>query len=182
MGLATFNVKGNTRKLQRHLKYTEDQRQVKAYVYALNRTANKIKSRSAKETAREMKIRPAKVVRERYKVYRAKFRQRTATVSVGTQHIPLKRLKPKQNRKGVRASGRVYEGAFMGPRPGAIALSLHGHVFRRKGDARLPIEKLSIAIKDRAEHNTAAIIRRHSRAWFNKDYERDMKRRLAHAR
>ena len=36
----------------------------------------------------------------------------------------------------------MFPGAFMGPRPGAIAPKLRGHVFIRTSNKRLPIKKL----------------------------------------
>ena len=53
--------------------------------------------------------------------------------------VPLKDFKPKQMKRGVKASAwgkrKLYEGAF-------ISDKLGGHVFARKGAARFPIKKL----------------------------------------
>lgn len=62
--------------------------------------------------------------------------------------LPLKAFNARQTKAGVsykvsKSSGRSKaKSAFMGPRPGQIAPKLHGHVFRRQGESRLPIVKL----------------------------------------
>lgn len=61
----------------------------------------------------------------------------------GLQHFGARQNKSgvtyKINKQGSR--GRV-DGAFMGPRPGALAPKLHGGVFKRVSKSRLPIVKL----------------------------------------
>ncbi len=70
-----------------------------------------------------------------------------STVIKGTgREIPLKEFGARQFNFGTRAKvwGKMqrFPGAFMGPRPGAIALRLGGHVFHRTSASRLPIEKM----------------------------------------
>jgi hypothetical protein len=65
---------------------------------------------------------------------------------VGTgRELPLKRFGARQFKTGVRAKvwGKLemFPGQFMGPRPGVIALKLHGRTFVRVGKARLPIRQ-----------------------------------------
>ena len=60
--------------------------------------------------------------------------------------ITFKRFKARQTRQGVTAivwgKRRKYPGAFMGPRPGVVAIKLKGAAFRRRRRGRLPIDKL----------------------------------------
>lgn len=62
------------------------------------------------------------------------------------RELSLKVFGPRQQKEGVRAKvwGRMkmHKGAFMGPRPGSLALSLKGHAFAREGKSRKPIRKL----------------------------------------
>lgn len=68
-----------------------------------------------------------------------------AIVGRGSE-LSLKLFGPKQFKPGTRAKvwgrAQMFEHAFMGPRPGAIAPKLGGHVFHREGSSRLPIGKL----------------------------------------
>lgn len=65
-----------------------------------------------------------------------------------SNRISLKDFKARQIKKGVsykisKSKGRkTIAGAFRGPRPGVIAQKLNGHVFKRIGATRNPIQKL----------------------------------------
>ena len=65
-----------------------------------------------------------------------------------SQRISLRYFGATQNSKGVtykmnKGKGRSFiEGAFQGPRPGAVKASWKGNVFKRVGKERLPIQKL----------------------------------------
>jgi hypothetical protein len=65
-----------------------------------------------------------------------------------SQRISLRYFGATQNKKGVtykmnKGKGRSFiEGAFQGPRPGAMKVSWKGNVFKRVGKSRLPIQKL----------------------------------------
>jgi hypothetical protein len=64
------------------------------------------------------------------------------------QRLSLRYFGATQNSKGVtykmnKGSGRAFiEGAFQGPRPGAVKVSWLGNVFKRVGKDRLPIQKI----------------------------------------
>lgn len=62
-------------------------------------------------------------------------------VWAGLQAIPLKAMKPRQTRSGVTAGPAKVPGAF-------ISKKIGGHVFKRKGPKRLPIEKQTYRIID----------------------------------
>jgi hypothetical protein len=72
------------------------------------------------------------------------YRNHSASVWVGLNPFSLKKLRPRQTGDGVTAHGRQYPGAF-------IVSSLGGHVFRRTGKGRWPIEKVIFDIKDQGE-------------------------------
>ena len=62
-------------------------------------------------------------------------------VWAGLSNIPLKAMKPRQTKSGVTAGPAKRPGAF-------ISEKLNGHVFKRKGTKRLPIEKQTFPIFD----------------------------------
>lgn len=60
------------------------------------------------------------------------------------KRISLKRFNPMQTDQGVEyeifeGKRKLRRGAFMGPKPGAVALNLYGHVWTRVGKSKLPI-------------------------------------------
>jgi hypothetical protein len=59
----------------------------------------------------------------------------TARLWYGLNSISLKYLGAKQGKKGVRARGNTYKGAF-------ISSALGGHAFQRVGKSRLPLQRL----------------------------------------
>lgn len=75
--------------------------------------------------------------------------------------ISMRRFKPKQTRAGVivqtgKGSGgkSVIAGAFMGPRPGVVAVKLRGQVMQRAGQSRYPIEAVrAVAVTERLLEN-----------------------------
>jgi hypothetical protein len=79
--------------------------------------------------------------------FRPAFSQTLTTVIEGSgRELSLKLFGPKQNAAGTTAlvwgARKMHKSAFMGPRPGAIARSLGGHVWHRTGSSRMPIEML----------------------------------------
>lgn len=62
-------------------------------------------------------------------------------VWAGLRNIPLKAMKPRQTKSGVTAGPAKRPGAF-------ISKKLGGHVFKRTGKERLPIEKQTLPILD----------------------------------
>lgn len=108
-------------------------------------TAKKTKSVAAKQITSELAV-TQREVKERITTKR---RDTESEVTVNkSKRIPLKEFKPRQTRKGVsyrisKTTGRkTAADAFMGPKPGTPAPRLHGHVWKRKGKTRLPIQKL----------------------------------------
>lgn len=82
----------------------------------------------------------AKLVKGRVSV-RYRYSDHTGRVWIGLNPFPLKRLGPRQTRKGVSAGRIRVDSAF-------IVGSLGGNVFKRKGSERLPIEKQKFSIED----------------------------------
>jgi hypothetical protein len=108
----------------------------------------------------------AKVIAQPQKVLRAATRYgrdgEAFTVRVKKKfRISMRRFNPKQTRAGVvvrtgKGSGgkAVIAGAFMGPRPGVVAVKLRGQVMQRAGQSRYPIEAVrAVAVTERLLEN-----------------------------
>lgn len=109
------------------------------------KTAKKTKSVAAKEITTELATKQS-VVKDQITTKR---RTTESEVTVKkSKRLSLKEFKPRQTKAGVsyrisKSTGRNrIDGAFMGPSPKASALKLKGHVWKRKGKSRLPIQKL----------------------------------------
>jgi len=92
-----------------------------------------------------------KVVKESIKTSRASAGLLRGVVSLGKasrKGFGLQHFGARQNKTGVsykigkQGKRKTIAGAFMGPKPGAISIKLHGGVFKRAGKTRLPIVKL----------------------------------------
>lgn len=66
-------------------------------------------------------------------------------VFIGLNPLTLKRLNPKQNKRGVKAGPVTRPGAFI------QTTKLGGHVFKRRGKNRLPLDKQSYKIDEAAK-------------------------------
>ena len=112
---------------------------------AVNATVRQGKNRAAQEISRASSIKRAKVEAGIRLRYATPGNLEGAIRGIG-RPLSLKEFGAKQGASGVRAvvwgKAQHYAGAFMGPRPGAIAIRLGGHAFVRTGKARLPIEKM----------------------------------------
>lgn len=99
----------------------------------------------AREVVKEINL-PQKTVMKA--IVGKRFSDGSAMVMLSKERrLSLKHFKPKQNKVGVtvkvnRNRTTVIPHAFMGPRPGAIARKLHGHVAVRSGSSRKPLRFL----------------------------------------
>jgi hypothetical protein len=114
---------------------------------AINRTVDMVYTQTVRVLVRQTSAPRSVVV--------ASMRKKYASTSGGAlegmiiakgRELPLKMFKPVQFKAGTKATvwgkRQLFKGAFMGPRPGAIALALKGHVWTRTSEARLPIKKM----------------------------------------
>jgi hypothetical protein len=120
---------------------------------ALNSTLRKmaswVKTRSIRGLSSELQIQQ-KIIRRRLRTIKAKKTPgggAEVKVWYGLDPIGLIYLGAKQNKQGVRAAGgRQVKGAFIAKMRGGGR-----NVFKRKGKARLPIEKQEADIEGKAE-------------------------------
>lgn len=126
----------------------------------------------------------AEHLRKRLKAMKVKVTSNGAYggVWIGLNPIDLKYLFPEQDGLGVSAGppgrSQSYEGAFMGPRPGSLAPKLRGHVFKRTGKARTPIERQAFDIMSSAEKGLDKNIFKGFEEQFYKVFERELKWRM----
>ena len=114
---------------------------------ATDDTANWANKSAANDLARELNL-PYPVLRKRVKMKRRMItgggKLATARIWYGINDISLKYLKPKQEEGGVFTSGA---GIIM---RGFISPTLDGHVFKRTGRGRLPIQKQNLSVEHKA--------------------------------
>lgn len=132
----------------KQLKALGDGKAHKAMARALNAEGGKMKTAVKKAVSQQSSI-PSRRVESALKVKKAGVNlgaDLTFSVESRDGHIPLKAFSPRQNATGTTAKvwgrSKLHAGAFMGPRPGLMASALNGHVMKRSGPGRLPIEKL----------------------------------------
>lgn len=146
-----INLTFDTKDLQRLEKATRESRRKlpRELSIAINATAKKASLEMSKEVRTELAA-SAKAVKTALKITRkAEPNSLGSTVTLKRQNrIPLRDFKANQTRTGVayrisKTDGRkTVAGAFQGPTPKARLARWRGHVFKRKGRARLPIIKL----------------------------------------
>lgn len=112
----------------------------------LGKMSRWLRTQSARGLSSELDIKQ-KAIRKRLKSFRVrqKGNQTEVTVWYGLNPIDYMDLSPRQTKAGVSAGRRRVSGAFIangrgGPRK----------VFKRRGAARLPIEKQVVEIRDQA--------------------------------
>lgn len=114
---------------------------------ATEETAAWANKESAKDLAQELRV-PYPTMRKRIKVKRRMVTSggslATARIWYGINNLSLKYLKPKQMEGGVQTQGKgIVMRAFISPK-------LKGHVFKRTGQSRLPIERQELSVEDKA--------------------------------
>lgn len=113
----------------------------RAYARALNDVGRPAVGKAVGAVAKQMGVSRAVVAK------RADLKRFPATggkldykLTVAGGYLLMKDFKPAQGGKGTRAGPwakrRMFKGAFMGPKPGAMARKLNGNVFHRAGAPR----------------------------------------------
>ncbi len=118
---------------------------------AINKAVNSTFTKVSRDVRKEVMVKARDIKKVMRKVRpKAGMMPNGQVILEHENRLSLKYFGARQNktrRSGVsyqisRKGGRkILKGGFMGPRPGVIAPRLGGHVFKRKGKARLPIQK-----------------------------------------
>lgn len=152
----------------------------KAVNRALNRAGDMAQVQVVRTLAKQTGL-PAKTIRKAVKVKRATWDDMTYTMRSAGGDVSLKYFKPRETRKGVSAAPfgqrQLFEGSFIrgGHFPRRVLLNMGGHVFRRDGLARLPIDKLDSGVVIPAEMVDGA-----TAEVFDRTVSEQLPRRLDH--
>lgn len=141
---------------------------------AANQTARVAKTRVVKAISKQAKV-PPKQIRNRAKVTKA-YGVSLAKLSLNVKGVSLINLNPRKNKRGVRAYGRQFNGAFMG-RIKAGDGQLYKHVLYRQTKERAPLWLPRIPIKIATQEITPKVIRREFKSSFQKRYLHEINRR-----
>jgi len=177
------SVKSNIHAVRKQFEELSEKDSHAATVQGLNAAANETRKVASRNVASELRMLHA-TVRKRFpapkgKKFRFRNRWQKATrrkletvVKIFTQPIPWRSLDAKATAKGVRAKkGRYEAGAWLNP-------SLGMHAFKRRGKARLPIDKLVVQMKEPLERATDAAARNEGAKRFVVVYENAMKKKI----
>lgn len=109
---------------------------------ALRKTAKWLRTHSAREIGRELRI-VQRPIRSRFHVYPIRGQQETK-LWIGLEPLSVHYLgDPRQTPEGVKVGRRDYPHAFVDPMKSSSPM-----VWRRKGRERLPVEKVTLGIED----------------------------------
>lgn len=143
-----------------------------ASIHALNRTAEWMKGRLAKEISTEQRIK-LKLIRDRIVMQRANKRNLQAQLSCNFKSVYVKDLvNVKQTAVGVIAGGVMYPHAFIatlkkGGKPG---------VYRRTTTKRFPVKSVTVSIFDDASRRVEALIGAEAKQVFEKRFLHEIRR------
>ena len=144
----------------------------KASIHALDRTAEWMKGRLAKDISAEQRIK-LKLIRDRISMQKASKRNPQATLSCNFKSVYVKDLSNvKQTPTGVIAGGVMYPHAFIatlkkGGKPG---------VYRRTTTKRFPVKSVTISIFDDASRRGETLIGTEAKQVFEKRFLHEIKR------
>lgn len=121
----------------------------RAFSRALSRTARTLRTRARKDLREGLSLRSAAVLKARLRLARYKARgsgMGAARLWVGTNDLPATAFKgtPREAAGGARVGGRSFPGAFVG----RGSDSGKRIVFKRRGQARLPIQAVTVPVQE----------------------------------
>lgn len=142
-----------------------------ASVFAINRTAEWLKSAASKEISAEKRVK-LKIIRDRMKIMRANKKQLAANINADMWALKGKDLGDmSQSPIGATAGNYFFKGAFV-----ATMKSSHKGVFRRKGTSKLPIKEQYIMLDNYASKLIKTLIDEQSQAVFERNFQHQIKR------
>ena len=143
-----------------------------ASIFALNRTAEWMKGRLAKDISAEQRLK-LKLIRDRISMQKASKRNPQAILSCNFKSVYVKDLtNVKQTPTGVIAGGVMYPHAFIATlkkcgKPG---------VYRRTTTKRFPVKSVTISIFDDASRRVETLIGTEAKEVFEKRFLHEIKR------
>lgn len=144
MTVFTIDVEGQVEKIIADFNTTPEKARLAA-VRALNKTAFWLRTHAGSDIAKEVRL-PKKLVMERLKVLKANRTKLQAVVTAKLFGIkPDKIGNMRQNKTGSKVGSYDFPGAFIATMP-----SGHTSIYKRKRQARLPIQEVSISLQPMA--------------------------------
>lgn len=143
-----------------------------ASIFAMNRTAEWMKGRLAKDIADEQRIK-LKLIRDRIVIQRANKQNPQAQLSCNFKSVYVKDLSNvKQTPIGVSAGGKVYPHAFIA----TLRKGGKSGVYRRTTKKRFPVKSVTIPVFDNAVKCVENLIGTEARQVFEKRFLHEIKR------
>lgn len=143
----------------------------RASLFAINRTAEWLKSSAAREISAEKRVK-LKVILDRIKILKANKKQLSANINANMWALKGKDLgNMTQSSFGATAGSHLFKRAFV-----ANMKSGHRGVFRRKGKERLPIKEQYVMLDNYASKLIANLIDQESPAVFEKHFGHQIKK------
>lgn len=154
----------------------------RANASALNKVAKTIRARSVKGLNKETRI-PQKLLRKRVFLGKATAKKQTAEIKNYVKPVPASALLTKNqiatklgtgtNRRGVKAKGYEWRGAFIQP-----GKNENIQVFKRRSNKRLPVEAIKVPIDSQAQIIVPKVARRAMKSNYRRILENDLRFRL----
>lgn len=143
-----------------------------AVYFAINRTADLLKSNIAKEVSGEKRIK-LKIIRDRIKLRRATKKDTTASLDLNASAIYVRDLGiARQNKIGVKVDGKIFPHAFIAK---LKPWSKEG-VYIRKTKKRFPMKRVTIPIIEETQKAIENFLGDEAAAFFNKRFDHEIKR------
>lgn len=139
---------------------------------AENRTAQRLRTMARKALREGLALRSAAVLKARLRLRRSRV---GASLWVGLNNLPASAFKgrPRASGGGVSAGGRQFSGAFIGRGQDSGS----AQAFRRTGASRLPIEVVTVPIKDEADSILEAQVMREAADSFMQAFVAEVRAR-----
>lgn len=173
-----LNIEGDTRAVLRDLGFRVPQLSERAQVTAMNRTIAKVATQFRRGVSKETGIKQ-KVLRKRYRVYRARFRRSSrARVWLGTAvRIPVSEVLTGKGRIPKKFERYIDYPLGQGK---AFQQTIRGKStwWSRTGSGRYPVVQLKADITKPARSVIDRVAPRIAKREFPIEFQRDLKRRL----
>jgi len=143
-----------------------------AIYFAINRTADWLKTNIAKEVSAEKRIK-LKIVRDRIKLMKANKKETVAYLNLNASDIYVRDLgKVHQNKIGVKVGGQTFSHAFIAK----LKPNLKEGIYRRTTRKRFPIKRVTIPIITETQRAIELFLGAEASSFFNKRFLHELER------
>ena len=142
MTVFTIDVEGSVDKIVADFNATPEKARLAA-LRALNKTAFWLRTHAGSDISKELRL-PKKLVMERLKVIKAMRTKLQAVVTAKLYGIQANKIGTmRQNKTGAKVGAYEFPGAFIATMP----KTGHTSIYKRKQQARLPIQEMTIPLE-----------------------------------